>query len=341
MAFRKIQSILFLTQISLSATAIIDPVFYHFPWKGSILKDSPKPWIVYVHMALYRSVPKYHLDYKQQTSSLHVIHKRIKDIHFQWHSKCIYFEYWKINKKVTEPTGNIQLEAWYERLFGSRIAHTYHEWNFVVSSELRLNISIIYINIRKVFQSCLRGNFSIQMKFPNQSEMSTLCGKHSSFIHYTSTSIVSLILIRYYDIVFVIELKFSIMTKNMILNKVPSKDMSLSILHIHVIPSLNISLTTFHFKVEKYQRICFNWSLDHQYTIIDGPSFEAPSIHLSKDNFCAITFQVIVQVENASSFNNLQYTGTNISLSKINITDRIMYFENNKLMHILSLLSLK
>ena len=165
MGFRNIQRLLFLTQISLSAAAIIDPVFYHFPWKGGILKDSSKPWIVYVHMALYRSVSKYHLDYKQQTSTLHLIHKRIKDIHFQWHNKCIYFEYWKRNKTVIEPAGNIQLEAWYDRRLGSHVAQSSFSWHFVLSAELRLNISIIYINIRKVFQSCLRGNFSIHMRF--------------------------------------------------------------------------------------------------------------------------------------------------------------------------------
>ena len=331
MGFRIIHSILFLTQIPLSVEAMVDPVFYHFPWKGGILKDSSKPWIVYVHMALYRSVPKYHLDYKQQTSLLHLIHKRIKDIHFQWHSKCINFEYWKRNKTVIEPTGNIRLEAWYDRQLRFGVAQTNHVWNFVVISELRLNISFIHIDIRKVYQSCLRGNFSIQMRFSNETEVSTVCGKHSSFIHYTSTSVVSLILIVYDDILFDIDLKFSIMTENVILNKVPSKNMSLSILYIHVIPSLNISLTTFHFKVEKYQRICFTGSSAHQYKIIDGPSFKGPSIHLSTGNFCAATFQVILQVENASSSNNLQYSGTNLSFSKINITDKIHYDKNNNI----------
>ena len=329
MGFSK--SILFLTQITLSTAAIIDPVFYHFAWKGDILKDSWKSWIVYVHMALHKSVPKYHLDYKQQISSLHLIHKRIKGIHFQWHSKCIYFEYWKRKKTVIEPAGNIQLEAWYDRQSGFGVAYTYHAWNFVLSSKLRLNISIFYINIRKVYQSCLRGNFSIQMSFSNKTEVSTICGKHSSFIHYTSTSMVSLILVVYDDVLFDIDLKFSVMTENMILNKVPLKYMPLSILHIHVIPSLNISLVTFHFRVEKYQRICFNGSFAHQYTIIDGPSFKVPSIYMSKENFCAATFQVIVQVENASSHKSLQYTGTNISFSKINIADRIMYYENNNI----------
>ena len=161
--------------------------------------------------------------------------------------------------------------------------------------------------------------------------MSTLCGKHSSFIHYTSTSTISLILRLYHDILFDIDMKFSIITENMILNKVPPKNMSFGILHIHVIPSLNINLTTFHFRVEKYQRICFTGSLAHQYRIIDGPSFKGPSIHLSKGNFCAATFQVIVQAENASSYNNLQYTGTNLSFSKINIMDRILYYENNNI----------
>ena len=277
-------------------------------------------------------LPKYHLYYKQQTSTLHLIHKRIKDIHFQWHNKCIYFEYWKSNKTVIEPAGNIQLEAWYDRRLGSLAAQSSFSWHFVLSAELRLNISIIYINIRKVYQSCLRGNFSIQMRFSNKSEMSTFCGKHFSFIHYTSTSLVSLILIVYHDILFDIDLKFSIMTDNVILNKVPSKDMLLSILYIHVIPSLNIILITFHFKVEKYQRICFTGSSAHQYTIIDGPSFKGPSIHLSTGNFCAAAFQVIVQAENASSYNNLQYSSTNLSFSKINITDRIiLYYEHNNI----------
>ena len=52
---------------------------------------------------------------------------------------------------------------------------------------------------------------------------------------------------------------------------------------------------------------------------------------MSTGNFCAATFQVIVQAENASSYNNLQYTGTNLSFSKINITDRILYYENNNI----------
>ena len=52
---------------------------------------------------------------------------------------------------------------------------------------------------------------------------------------------ISLMLIVYDDILFDIDLKFSIMTENVILNKVPSKDMSLSILYIHVIPSLTSS----------------------------------------------------------------------------------------------------
>ena len=331
MGFRNIQSILFLTQISLSATAIIDQVFHHFPWKGDILKDSWKPWIVYVDRALYRSVPKYHLYYKQQTSSLHLIHKRIKDIHFQWQNNCINFEYLKLDETVIEPAGNFQLEEWYYGYLGFGVAHTYHTWNFALSSELRLNFSFIYINIRKVYQSCLRGNFSIQMRFSNKSEVSTLCGKYSFFIHYTSTSMISLILVLYDDILFDIDLKFSIMTENVVLNKVPSKDMSPSILYIHVIPSLNISLTTFHLRVEKYQRICFNGSSAHQYTIIDGPSFKAPSIHLSTGNFCAATFQVIVQVENVLSYKFLQYTGINISFSKISIADRILYYENNNI----------
>ena len=320
MCVGSIQSAFLLLQVSLAAKT--DPIFYHFSWKDSILEGSPKQWIVYVQMALFRSLPKYHLDYKHQTSTLHLIHKRIKNTYFQWYNYCI--NYCTNNKTVIQPAGNIHLEAWYKRFFGFYIAN-----NFALSSELRLNISLIYINIRKVYQSCLRGNFSIQMSLSNKSEVSTLCGKHSSFIHYASTSKVSLILIVYGDILFVVDLKFSIMTKNIIFSKIPPHDISLRILYIHVILPLNINLTTFHLKVEKYQRICFTGLSFHQYTMIDGPLFKAPSVQMPKGSFCAATFQVILQVWNVSSYQYLQYTGKNFSFTKINVDKSIQYEHND------------
>ena len=315
---------IFLLLLLVSSAATIDPVFYHFGWKDSILKDSPKPWIVYVQMVLFRSLPKYYLDYKHQTRTLHLIHKRINDTHFQWYSFCINLDSWTFNKTVIQPAGNIHLEAWYQRHFGFYITY-----NFVLSSELRLNISLIYTDIRKVYQSCLRGNFSIQLSFSNKSEVSTLCGKHSSFIHYASKTMVSLILITYYDILFDIDLKFSIMTKNIIFNKIPYYDISVSVLYIHVIPPLNINLTTFHLRVEKYQRICFTVLSSHHYIIIDGPSFKAPSVQLPKGSLCAATFQVILQVWNVSSYQNFQYTGNNFSFTKLNVAKSIQYEHNN------------
>ena len=169
------------------------------------------------------------------------------------------------------------------------------EWNFALDPQLRLNLTILLIDIKEVLQTCQRGNFSIQ-NFPSHLNAFTFCGRHPVFTHYTSSPRVGLFTKFILDVRIYVVLQFLVMSRNVISNEAVGNIEN--IIYLHKIQTIPVKLITYHIQVVKFQRICIitRKRLIAQIKIFDGPSVKSKDMSIRKSRICGTTFQITVQV---------------------------------------------
>ena len=101
-------------------------------------------------------------------------------------------------------------------------------WIFHLDRYLGLNVTILHIDIAKVFGSCLRGKFLIKNFIRKDLYYSifSYCGRHPTFNHYSSSREISLSVQFFMDVTVEISLLYSIMSANAIVNRTVVKHQS-------------------------------------------------------------------------------------------------------------------
>ena len=301
--------LLIVCQLIPSVSNIInDPIFQQFEWKEKILRNASKPWIAYVYRKVHDVTKQTEAsNYKYFLRS--VINKHLKYFHSQYlqMKKCKFFYY--VNAKTwKKPLGGMtytSTETNESLWFDMKIV----EWKFALDSQLRLNLTMLLIDIQEVFQTCQRGNFSIQ-NFPSDLSALTFCGRHPVFTHYTSAPRVGLFTKFILDVRIYIALQYMVISRNSISNE--AVEGIKNIFYVHRIHTIQLRLITYHIKVAKFQRICVMTTERSTAKIkyFDGPSVKSKVISIRIIKVCGTTYQLIAQTFDETIW---QYWGEKLS----------------------------
>ena len=318
--------LLFLVYQTTRVTALIyeDPVLGQFTWKYDIFKNDSKSWMPYVSKVVVESIKNSHLR-KYYVDTSFAVFENLLIMRQIWRLSYFLFDPRVHDALFLMPAGQLHLQYW--RYGGWPIPPGFkrYTWSFNLYYKFSVKIIVFYLNLRKVHQRCIRGNFSIKTSTFMDNEIYTFCGKHSFFVHYTPSSVTNLTLILKNDMMFEISLKYSVMTKGTLFNIKTKGNISHDIRYVHTINLLKITLYTFHLKVKKFRKVCLEVSDDalENYRVIDDPSVRVSAIFLTKRKFCGSSFQVILQVykknEPFTNENYLRYYGHDVLLIHQNI----------------------
>ena len=315
-----------------------DPLLKHYKKHFIQFKNLPKSWAVYVDSIIKEALINVKiLSYQDNYFDIN----SFVDLHLKIHqvemSKCHKDDSHCLPNLTDFPQSNSYRETIYVlELVGSlcfdslekylpRVKKTLEPfsegllsniWVFYLDPNLGLNLTILHIDIPKVFGSCLRGKFLIknfirkELYYP----IFSYCGRHTTFNHYSLSREISLSAKFYMDVTIEISLLYSIMSANVIVNRADVKHKT-SFKLLQYVNILDRIIFSYHIQASKMHHLCIHIKQRGNliFSVVDSPYYEDIWIDLRTNKFCGSTFQILLQ-----AFSSLYYN---------NISDVIRYYE--------------
>ena len=206
---------------------------------------------------------------------------------------------------VLQPAGSLCFDSLEKDIksivmgFHDPVPNILNTWIFNLDPSLSLNVTILHIDIIKVFGSCLRGKFLIRNFLWRGFYFSVFsyCGRHCTFRHYSSSRGISLSVQFLWDVTVELNLLYSVMAANIISSRSVGQYQTLFKL-AHYINIFDRTIFSYHVQVSKIHRICVHIKQKENLnlSVVDSPYYEDIWIDLMTNKFCGSTFQILLQV---------------------------------------------
>ena len=300
-----------------------DPLLKHYNKHFAQLKSMPKLWAVYVERTMKEALMNVKFT-SYQGSNLDIISFVRIFLHFQRNeiNRCNkdYLHCLPMlpdfppsvseDVDVLRPVGSLcfdSLEKDFKSIvmrFHDRLLNILNTWVLNLDPNLSLNVTVLHIDIIKVFGSCLRGKFLIRNFLWKKFYFSefSYCGRYSTLRHYSSSKGISLSVQFLWDVTVELNLLYSVMSANMISSRSVGKYPTL----FKLIQHLSVFVTTifsYHIQASKIHHICIRIKLRENlsFSVVDSPHFEDVWIDLMTNKFCGSTFQILLHAFLSSS----------------------------------------
>ena len=220
-----------------------DPLLKHYKRHFFQFKYLPKSWVVYVDSIIKEALINVKfINYQNNYLDINTF----VDIHLKFHqvemSKCYKDDSHCLPNLTDFPQSNSYRETIYVSELVESLCFDSLEkylprvkkpvapfseglllntWIFNLDPNLGLNVTILHIDIAKVFGYCLRGKFLIKNFIRKElyNPIISYCGRHPTFNYYSLSRKISLSAQFYMDVTVEISLLYSIMSANVIVNR--------------------------------------------------------------------------------------------------------------------------
>ena len=319
--------------------SFVDPILKNYNKHFAKFKPMPKPWTVYIERTIKEALINVKFT-NYQNNNLDIIsfvhtflnlqrkeRNRCDKDYLHCLPKLPDFPP-SINEEidVLQPAGSLcfdSLEKDFKSIvmrFHDPVLNILNRWTFNLDPSLHLNVTILHIDIIKVFGSCLRGKFLIRNFLWRGFYISAFsyCGRLCTFRHYSSLRGISLSVQFLWDVTVELHLLYSVMAANIISSRSVGQYQTLFKL-AHYINIFDRTIFSYHVQVSKIHHICIQLKQKDNlnFSVVDSPYYEDTWINLMEDKFCGSTFQILLQIFLSSSYyinaipNLVEYYGQN------------------------------